>query len=431
MKWLSARARIACALLGILSVIEAVSAAEVNPPRGPLALDQAVELALRRNPELVASAYELSAARARITQAGLRPNPELATELENFSGSGVATGTDALETTLSLSQVIELGNKRGRRVGAAQADLDLVSVEQRARQLDVLAQVTAKFIDVVAAQERVRFAGLSRDLAQRTLDAISARVTAGRSPEAERSRARIALLRAELDQQQAQSELRGARYAMSSLWGDVEPQFTDAQADLFALPPVVPLAELTARIERNPDITRFASQARLREAELQLARAQARPNLSLGIGLRRLEETNDTALVAGFSMGIPVFDRNQGAIREAQVLRAQTDAERDATLIRVRASLFALYQQMTTARERVASLREQALPQARIALDQTQSGYDRGRFSFLELVTAQQELLELQSATIDAAADYHRLLAETERLTSEPLTTNDIEAPLP
>lgn len=398
MNWLSARAGIACVLLGMVGAVEATWAAEAGPPRGPLALDQAIELALRRNPDLAASAYELSAARARITQAGLRPNPELATEMENFSGSGVVKGADALESTLSLSQVIELGGKRRLRVGAAQADLDLVSVEQRARQLDVLAQVTAKFIDVVAAQERVRSAGLSRELTQRTLDAISARVTAGRSPEAERSRARIALLRAELDERQVQSELRGARHALASLWGDVEPTFTAAQADLFALPLVVPLAELTARIERNPDIARFASQARLREAELQLARAQARPNLVLGIGVRRLDETSDTALVAGFSMALPVFDRNQGAIRVAQVLRAQTEAERDATLIRVEATLLALHQQMTTARERVVALREQALPQARIALDQTQSGYDRGRFSFLELATAQQDLLELQSA---------------------------------
>ena len=86
---------------------------------------------------------------------------------------------------------------------------------------------------------------------------------------------------------------------------------------------------------------------------------------------------------------------------------------------------------MSTARESAESLRNEAIPQAQTALEQTQSGYDRGRFSFLELLTAQQELLALREAAIDSAADYHRLLAELERITSEPLTTNDIEAPLP
>jgi cobalt-zinc-cadmium efflux system outer membrane protein len=86
---------------------------------------------------------------------------------------------------------------------------------------------------------------------------------------------------------------------------------------------------------------------------------------------------------------------------------------------------------MLAARERAEALRNEAVPQARTALEQTQDGYQRGRFSFLELVTSQQDLLGLREAAIDAAADYHRLLAELERITSEPLTTPDLEAPLP
>ncbi len=95
---------------------------------------------------------------------------------------------------------------------------------------------------------------------------------------------------------------------------------------------------------------------------------------------------------------------------------------RDAARLRIRASLFALHQELNATRTRVASLREEALPQAQIALNQTRSGYERGRFSFLELAAAQEELLALRSAAIDAAADYHRLVAEVERLTSAALT---------
>ena len=86
-------------------------------------------------------------------------------------------------------------------------------------------------------------------------------------------------------------------------------------------------------------------------------------------------------------------------------------------------SLFSLYQEVTTSRTRLQILTQEALPQAQTALDQTQSGYDRGRFSFLELSTAQQELLALREAAIRAAVDYHQTRTEIERLTSEPLTT--------
>lgn len=421
MSWAFVRHRVACVLLLVGATVGA-QAAEPLVVEGELTLARAVDSALRSNADLLASAYELSAAQARLIQAGLRLNPEVSVELENFAGTGVTRGVDELETTLSLSQVVELGGKRGLRRSLAEADIDFVTIEQRARELDLLAEVTRRFIDVVAAQERVRFAQEATALAQTTLNTIGARVEAGRSPEAERSRARIALVRAQIEQRQAESELRSARYSLSANWGNPEPVFTQARADLFDLRTVDSFQSLMERLERSPDFLRFASETRFRESELRLAQAQARPNLSFSLGVRRLEGTDDAALVAGFSMPLPVFDRNQGTIREAQVRITQTSAMRDAALLRARAGLLSLYQELTAARARVETLRDEALPQAQQALDQTRSGYERGRFSFLELITVQEELLGLRAATIDAATDYHRMLAEIERLTSAALT---------
>lgn len=417
-----------------LCLFASLANSQVNAPASgdsQLSLAEAIDLALKSNPDLIASGYELSAAQARILQADVRPNPELGLELENFAGTGEVRGASALESTLSLSQVVELGGKRRLRVSVAESDLDLISVEQRARQLDVLAGVTQRFIDVVAAQERSRFADQSVQLAQRTLEAISARVEAARSPEAERSRARIALTRAQVEQAQARSELSAARYALVALWGASEPTFSAAEASLFTFPQLGTFQSLLSRLERSPDFLGFTSESRLREAELRLAQAQARPDLTFSLGTRRFEGSDDSALVAGVSMELPVFNKNRGAIREAQVRRAQSAAQREAALASARATLFGLYQEITAARVRSETLRTEAIPQAQAALEQTQYGYERGRFSYLELVTAQQELLELQEAAIDAAADHHRLRAEVERLTNEPLTQDLLEPVVP
>ena len=422
------RAAFACALYLLSS--SALRAAEEFVSPLELSLARAIETALARNPDLVASRYALTAAQARIKQAGLRVNPQLDAEFENFAGSGASRGVDSLESTLSLGQVIELGGKRALRQAAAEADRDVVSVEQRARELDVLAEVTRRYIDVVAAQERVRSTQQGARLARQTLDAIRVRVAAARSPLAEQSRAQIALTRALLAEQQAAGELRAARYSLASLWGDPEPAFASVNGELFRAETLPSFQAFFNRLERTPESLRFASEARLRDAELRLAVAQARPNIAVGIGVRRFEAAGDTALVAGFSVPLAMYDRNQGAIREARARRAQTDAERIAALTRTRASLFAVYQQMTSARTRTDTLRTEALPLAQTALEQTQAGYERGRFSFLELASAQQELLELQSASIDAAADFYRFRGELERLTSEPLTT-PLEAPQP
>ena len=398
------------------------SSAVADEPTGELTLGRAVQAALARNPELVASEYDVRAAEARITQAGVRPNPELSVELENFAGTGEVKGARALETTLSLSQVVEMGGKRALRTEVAERDRDAITVERQAQQLDVLADVTQRFIELVAAQNRLNLAVTTRELSQRTLDAISRRVEAARSPELERSRARIALTRAQIEEQQAQSELRGMRQALAALWGSSAPAFGNASADLFSLGSAAPFDEWVRKLERNPDFLRFASEARLREAELKLARAQARPDLTFGVGVRRLQESHDQALVAGFSMPLPVFNRNQGSIREAEVRLARNDAQRNAAFLRARAAVYRLYQELQSSRARLDTLRADALPQAQQALDQTQFGYDRGRFSYLELATAQQEMIELRAAIIEAAADYHRTLTEIERLTGEAVS---------
>lgn len=405
-------------------------AAEDEEPRGAITLAHALDAALAINPELVASRHDLNAAQARTVQASKRLNPELSVELENFAGGGANQGTKSLESTLSFSQVVELGGKRDLRRSIAEADSEAVALDIRAQQLDLLAEVTRKYIDVVAAQERARYAEENVGLAQKTLDAIASRVKAARSPVAEESRARIALTRAQIERQQATLNLETARSALALSWG-TEPKFSSASADLFAFVPIAPFEQLAAKIERTPDILRFASEARMRDAELSLARAQTRRNVAFTLGVRNFRETGDNALVAGFSLPLAVHDRNQGNIGEARARRAQLDAQRQASMTRTLGALYALYREAAAAKERALALRDQALPQARDALTQTQYGYERGRFSYLELLTSQQDFLEISEAAVDAAADHHRLIAEVERLTSEPLTTQDLEAPLP
>lgn len=418
----------ALALLTVILWSYASYAADASPV---LTLASAVDLALKRNPDLMSSRYELTAAQARILQAGLRPNPELNVGLENFAGTGAIGATKALETTLALSQVIEIGGKRLLRRSVAEADRDQVSIEQSARELDVIAEVTRRFIAVVSAQERLRILTDSAALARQSLENISRRVAVGRSPVAERSRAQIAVTRAGIARAEAESVLKGTRYALVAMWGDPEPSFQRAQADLFSLTAVRPLDALLGTLSNNPDLLRFASEARLRDAELRLAQAQARPNPTFNVGVRHLNADGDAALVAGVSLPLAVYDRNQGGIRQARARRAQSEASLNAANTRLRASLYVLYAALNAARIRFDSLQNVAIPQAQEALGQVRSGFDRGRFSFLELGVALQELIELQQSAIDAATDYHNLHSELERLTSAPLESTEREAPLP
>lgn len=411
-------ATIACAVLLHLS-----SAGFAWADGEVLTLRAAISAALRSNPELQGFAFALKAQDGRVLQAGTRPAPELTLTTEDLLGTGAVSGVNAAEFTLSLSQTIELGGKRARRIDAASAERDRLQSERSARQLDLLAEVTRRYIETAADQERLGLARRATQLAAATRDAVQKRVDAARSPLAEASRAGILLARARLDEAALTRKLTSDRQQLAALWGDAIASFETVQAALFTLPPVDEFAELTTRLARNPDLAAFVSEARLRDAELRLAASQRAADVTLSVGTRRLQDGHDQALVFSASVPLGWRDRQAGNVLEAEARRDQVVADQAAAALRVRTDLFALYQQLLQARAEVEGLERDVLPRASDALKLTEYAYERGRYSYLEWVDAQRELLEVERQHIDAAADYHLRLAEIERLTGEALAS--------
>lgn len=393
-----------------------------------LTLRDAIDAALAHNPDLGVFEFNLRAADAVRTQATLRPALTVDATLENFAGTGEAQGLKSSETTLALSQIVELGGKRDSRVAVAGAARDSLTTARQAAQLDVLAEVTRRFIAVAALQDQVRLNQRATELAETTLKASDLRVRAAKAPHVEFDRATISLERARLDERRARSELEAGRRSLAALWGAGEAVLNgqpvgEIRGDLRRLPEVENFGALMTRLESSPDFLRFASEERLRDAELRLAASSRRPDVTVSGGVRRLQGTQDMALVASFS--IPLFSgrRADSFIAEAAAKRDAVGATREAALVKARAELFRLYQSLQETSAAVDSLDGTLAPRMEEALKETEYAFERGRYSYLELIDAQREYLDLQRARIDASAQVQLLATEIERLTNAPLTT--------
>jgi cobalt-zinc-cadmium efflux system outer membrane protein len=391
-----------------------------------LTLPEAIAAALASNPQLKPFELRAQALQARVAGAALKPAPEIGLELENFAGSGEASGVDAAEATLALSQAIELGGKRTARIDAAEAESGVLAIERRAAQLDILAEVTRRFVAVAERQALLALARNATELAEKTVATSQRRVNAAKSPHVELDRARIALARAKVDEQQAAFRLEAALQSLAATWGESRPvlkgdTISSVKADLYQLPKVEEFPAMMQRLAANPDFLRFASEARLRDAEIRLAESQRKPDLTLSGGVRRLQESEDTALVA--SLSVPLFSRRRAefARAEAAANRARVDAERQVTLVKAQAQLFELHQELRHAVLAAQTLSTETRPQMAEALEETRYAFERGRYSYLELVDAQREYLDVQRSVIEAAAEAHRLRVEIERLTNAPL----------
>lgn len=422
MKWSFACALRACSL----SMAFAAPATFAADPAPPLTLRQAVDAAMASNPELQTFSFEFRALDARALQAALRPAPELSVTAENVLGTGQTKGLDAAELTFALSQVIELGGKRDARIDAAKAGRSAAEVERQARQLDVLAEVTRRFIGVATRQEQVQLAANAVKLAEETVSGSERRVNAAKSPHAEFDRSRIALDRARLEQRQAEIQLDTARKQLAATWGESQAviggqPFGAVTADLFTLPAPGNYDALVSQLAAGPDFLRFASEARLRDAELRLAATARKPDFTIGAGVRRLESTNDEAFVASFS--VPLFSarRNESFVAEAQANRDLVDAQQRIAMVKAKTLLYELYRELGSEVLEAQTLRNDIVPRTEEALKETEYAYQRGRYSYLEWVDAQREYLALQASLIEASSNAQALRVEIERLTNAPL----------
>lgn len=404
-----------CSLLLLLT-----GATAATPGGKALALGEALSRTLERSPVLASFPYRERIAEARVLQAGLRPNPELDAELENFAGSGPYQGTNAASLTLALSQLIEMGDKRERRAALAEIQRDLLGTDYAIARLDVLAEAARRFVRVARDQALLEVALQEQAMTERAVELAEQRAESGRSSSVEVSQARIAEANARMQQEHAEHELLASRVHLAASWGELEPDFGSVDAPLFSLPSTPPYETLRAGLEVAPALERYLTLDRVHAARLRLAEARARQDARVGVGVRRFEDTGDTALLLRFSIALPVSDRNQGAIAAARQERRLSEAERRQVRIDIHAALFSLYQELAHARTELAMLEKTVLPEASQALQVIEAGYQTGRFSYLELIEARRQHLQAKRSAIEAAARFHILLLELERLTGQP-----------
>jgi cobalt-zinc-cadmium efflux system outer membrane protein len=410
---------LACgAMLALTPPAHRARAEEPEAGGATLRLPEALGRALAHNKELAAFEHRFTEQEGRREQAGLLPNPELHLEIENAAGSGRFRSFDSAETTLSLGWVLE-GRVRAGRVEVTEAGAEVISADARILRVEVAADTAEHFLASLASQARLVRAQEAIALAERTVEAVARRVRAGRTPTAELVRAEAELASERLARDDVTHERAAAYHRLAAQWGETEPGFSRVEGNLLDLPAVEPYAVLTQRLERNPELARYATEERLAKANRRLAEARRWPVLRPRLGVRRLEATDDTALVAGVSLPIPLLDRQQGeiAVSRARVSRARAEAE--AARVQLQTTLFELYEELEHHFHRAETLRAEVIPRLAEALEGTRRAYERGRYGYLELRSVQTDLLRAQNELLEASAGAHGLVIALERLIGE------------
>lgn len=384
-----------------------------------LTFGKAVDLALGKNPRLIAFKKQIKASDGLILQAGLLPNPEIGAEFENILGNKEFQGFDVAETTLFISQRLERRGKRLARKTVAEKNKSLLFSNYKVLEREILGDVANAYVEVLAVQEAIRVFRKFVDLNKSFLAPIQKRIDAGKVTDAQRTRAETAISSAELELLQMQSSLEIAKLQLVSTWGETLPTFSRVSGSIAKLPKISDLESLKAKIISHPELKRYDALYRANEAKLHHEKLKRKQDLTLNTGVRQFRGNDDAvAFVVGFSIPLPFWNRNQGNITAAEAQLEATRAQKYATSSLLVVKFLRAYQQHSLNKQALQSLQNKIIPQAQQNYKQIFAGYEQGRFSYLEVIEARKSLALSERQLLNYQKNIHQAAAEIAILTN-------------
>ncbi|MBA4387338.1 MAG: hypothetical protein C0404_05115 [Verrucomicrobia bacterium] len=406
-------------LVGVMLAVVLVGGAAGQDITSPqvLGLADVLRLALEKNPQLRAAKHGVKAADGRLLQAGAIPNPSLSAEVENFGGSGDAQGFDESETTIGFEQTIEMG-KRSARKNVAAAEVKLAERDREVCRLDLIMETTGRFIDLLAAQEEMALSQEDWQTAQTIYQAVSNRVAAGKDSPLEEAKSRAELALARVGVEQAKSRIAVGRKALCALWAGSTSAMVLVRGDLAKAAHEIPEpAVLLEAMTRSPLWTRPADELQAAESMVRAERRSRIPDLNIGAGIRQSQADGSQAYVASVGFELPLFDWKRGNIMAAEGELGRKRAEQEAAQTALSTELATVHELLVTTLGAVETLTRDALPAAEQAFAVAQASYASGKTGYLDMQDARRSLIDVRRQRLATLVDYHRAVAQVERLT--------------
>lgn len=400
-------------VVAVVAVVACVQATAAEP----LTLADAFARVERHHPGLAAFGPARASLDAEAERAAQRPVVAVEAGVENALGSGAATAFDGAEITLGLASIIERAGKREARIAVVERRRDALTQVERAKRLDLLAEVARRYLDIAAAQAEEQIAEADVGQRERALAAANRRTQAGASPSSTALAAQANLARAELERERSRHDQASVAARLAVLWGDADTSPVRVAAAAPALPEVPAFAELDALLAETPELRRHVDEERLREARVQLARSEAASDIEWRLGVRRLQSGDDWGLVGSVSIPIGARARASAGIRSAEAERDAAGFDRAAGMLDLRSTLLEAHARLDARVFEATRLRDDVIPRFVAAESAAERAYRSGALSHLEWSQLQADTIAMRRLQLTATVDAQRALIEIQRLT--------------
>jgi outer membrane protein, heavy metal efflux system len=408
-----------------------LSAQEPTPaPARRISLDQALRSHDAANPELRLAREELAAAAARELASGRFTNPGLSFSREQLAGDGATYH----ETVVALGQTLEIGGQRGARRRVAGEGVHAAEARLEAERLRLAFQVHRAYVAAAVAEADLAVVGEATEVFRQVEASGQARFVEGDISRFDRNRLQIEraryetlLARASLDLDEAARELT-LLVAPDSLGGTALLLPAEPLAGIASVQRTLELDAALAAAAERADVRAAAAEVEAARASLSLAQRERVPDLTLSGGYKHQADGFHGAVI-GLSLPLPLWNRNQGAIAEAQAALAAAVAREELVRRRAEGEIRRAWDVLRSLQERTRTLAESLLPDSAGLLETARVSYAEGEMSLVELLDAADAYRSARETVNDLLASYLIATYDLERATGRLQNLQPLAAP--
>jgi cobalt-zinc-cadmium efflux system outer membrane protein len=383
-----------------------------------LSVNEALGLFLSQNLDVLIAKYGIEYSKGREVTARLFPNP-LFTTGTNSSFTQGRTFSNSTQLFMQVAQLFELAGKRGYRIESAGFGTQSAEAafEDAVRQLGFT--VKDSYYRIQLAQRRLVLAEENRDRFSRILGINTIRFNKGYIAEVDLIRIRLQMvdfhsqvIRSLQEAESAKGDLRQLLRLSPNTALELTTELVFRRVD-----PDIETLRVTA-LEARPDIRSKRYTFSQRESDLKLAKAFRVPDLTIGAGYaiqgpQGPDNPGQVALNAGIPL--PLFNRNQGGILQAEVSLQSAEADLNKTVNLVENEVEVAYRNLLQSRRLVEAYFGEVLDDARETFTIVERAYERGGATILDLLDAARTSRMIQQNYIEALFNYqhHLFLLES------------------
>jgi cobalt-zinc-cadmium efflux system outer membrane protein len=381
---------------------------------GGLTFDELYEIAARDNLHVRAVRARHAVAATGVAIAGERPNPELNVA---YTRSEPRLGT-------TVTQPVEIGGQRARRIDVARNELRLSDLDVDAALRDLRHDLRVAYFNLALARNTSELGRRVVGQANRLVEIAEARYAAGDVAQFEVLQARLAAARAQGDLARLENNERVALSAVNQLLNRPPDSALPLAVSLFVARQPVGTAQLIGQsLAQNVELRQAEQQIVAEQSRLRLARANRIPTPSIGPGVEAVDPSlpHNYGLTMQVTVTLPVFNRGNAEVARSNALIEQLTLERDDARQRISAGIGQASLRLDAARRQVELYESRLLPDAERVRSLAEEAYRAGETGLLPVIDAQRAALEVRQGYLQALFDYQSALADLEQTAGVPL----------